>query len=437
MYLDDNLFAQGVSDGLTRSEYYFYNIERNVNEFKLFPKSNLSDGYHTWKIIAFSHAGVSADSDTWRFYIDSVDPFIKLTSVDRNRLNWDTRTPSSIPTLERRYLYTSANPLLTGETEPGVNLQYTLLCPIGVTSCTSPTETYNYPNGKFQHRFYNLLPNKTYSVYLATTDAAGNFTILPVFYLIYLSGQTVIFPPPATITPPIIPTTPPSIPSELPTIEEVPYPELIIPTQFLPIPPAAPTPPPTSYIEPIPTDYSPIFFTLLIFGLPLHLLLTQFATATKISLTHKFLFILFFPFLRRRKYTTHPFTTVEIHNAQSNHNHIGTEISDVLGHYSLSSEDLPQSLFIKATHRNRYFKPSLVPGKIFSSLCLYLLPIDQPSTLQRLQTQSMTIRSLPLGIGLLTSCIALIFIPSYVILFYFYLCLQAAFSEYIYPKLTH
>ena len=185
LYIDDALFAQGIPDGTNRTEYYSYTIDRKDNVFYVYPKTDRSEGYHTWKVVAYTSSNISSQSETRRFYIDSVVPFIKLTSVDTNQIAWDTSNPSSIPSAENRYLYTSADPLLSGTTEPGVNLQFTLLCPPQITSCNSLTQIFNYPSGSFHHRFYNLLPNHTYTVYLSATDSAGNSVIMPPFYLIY------------------------------------------------------------------------------------------------------------------------------------------------------------------------------------------------------------------------------------------------------------
>ena len=445
LYIDGVIFAQGISDSLALpSEYYFYIVERTDDIFKVYPKTSLSEGYHTWKVIAYTSAGTSAESTIWTFYVDSIDPFIKLTSVDTSTLNWDSRDLTTIPSEELRYIYVTEDPLLKGEVEPGANLQFTLLCPIDITDCTSLTQTYNYPDGKFQHRFYDLLPNRTYTVYLTVTDAAGNVTNFPVFYLIHLSGFAGIFPPPPGIstlipegilpTPPVLPTP---ITGEEPLIvPETFIPELYTPAEFLPVPPIAPTPPPpVPEIAPRPLSYLPLLMLLLVFGLPLHLALSQFATATGISHTHKFLLILLYPFIGKKKYMTQPFTTIDIHDTLITYKPFSITISDILGQYSLP-EPIPKTLFVKATHSERDFKPAIIPGEVFRNICLYLIPTPHKSKLQRLRSTSMTVRSIPLSIGILTSATALVLIPSHGLLIYLYLCLQATFSEYVYPKIS-
>ena len=439
-YIDDSLFAQGIPDGITKTEFYFYTIERIDDVFHLYLKTDLSEGYHTWKVISYNSSGLSSQSETWTFYIDSVSPFIKLNTVDNNDLNWDTRDLTTIPGVELRYLYVTQDPLLSGETEPGVNLQYTLLCPTGISSCTSPTQTYNYPDGNFQHRFYGLLPNRTYTVYLSATDAAGNSVIFPVFYLIHLSGPAGIFPPGAPVTPIIPPVTPPApalpiLPVPTTIIEPPALSEIFIPAEFLPVPPSAPTPPPaTLVIKPEPFNFIPLLLILLVIGLPLHLAMTQFGTATKFALTHKFLLILLYPFIGKKKFMTHPFTSVELYDTFITYRSFAHTVSDILGQYSLP-EPLPKSVFVKAYHRDRKFKHVIIPGGRFANACLFLQPEPHPSVLERLQKQSMRIRPFPLGLGIMTSAVALFFIPSYGLVLYLYLCLQATFSEYFYPKI--
>jgi len=429
-YLDGVLHIQGIKDNLIKIENNDYVLERIGDIFYLYPKVNLSEGYHTWRVNAYSTVGVSSGTGIWTFYVDSITPFIKVTAIDSVRPGYDSRDPTSIPPLEQRFLYVSADPRITGEVEPGANLQFTLLCPIGVSPCTGLTQTYNYPDGIFNYRFYNLLPNKAYPIFLSSTDAAGNSTTLPVFYLIHLSGLAGIIYP---LFPPAVP--PSIVPLPSPTTAPIPPEVVIPPIEILPVPPVSPTPPPlvpekiTKAFNPL-----PLILLLLIFGLPLHLGLAQYGTNTKFSLTHKFLFILLYPFIGRKKFTTHPFTTIDIYNSNNPDKSLALTVSDCTGRYSVP-EDLPTQLLVRAFNSQKEFKPHLLSNYIFTHSCLFLMPLVNPSAPQRLQKQLMSIRSLPLALGVVTSGIALFIYPSIGLLFYLYLCLQAVFSEYLYPHL--
>ena len=436
LYLDGALLAQGIKDDLTLTqEYYYYFIERKGDIFNLFPKFNMAEGYHTWNVVAYNTGEVSSGTGIWKFYIDSQIPYIKLISADNNRLSWDSRSPNSIPSIAKRYLYVGTDPLLTGEVEPGANLQFTLLCPQGVPSCDSITQTFNYSDGKFSHRFSNLLPNKAYAVYLSVTDSAGNSYTFPVFYLIHFLGGPLSFiiPPALVIRPPEAPL----LPQPTGVITPPSMSELFPPSEFLPVPPPSPTPPPTKP-DTLPSPHAALLpfilaFILIIFGLPTHLAMSQFGTATPLPQTIKFILILLFPFIGNKKYQTHPFTTLEFFNPV-NSLHIKTVISDINGRYSLPPQ-LPKTVFVKAGHHKRLFKPSLISSDLLPKSCIYLYSRDHQNTLERLQQYSMNTRSIPLFVGTITSSISLLISPTHIGILYLYLCLQATFSEYIYLKI--
>lgn len=436
LYIDGALFAQGISNTLsTPTEYYFYTVKREGDVFTIYPKVDLADGYHTWHVNAYSTDNIESGTGIWQFYVDSTAPYIKLTQADKNNLDWDTQDLSTFPPVADRYLYVgSPDPLLKGEVEPGANLQFTLICPTtpGIP-CTNVNQTENYPDGTFQYRFYGLVPNQTYTIYLSATDAAGNSTLFPVFYLIYFVGL-----PGGIVTP----TLPPGIPTPssypFPGISPYPVPpEVITPPQFQPQPPISPTPPPPKPPTPVskPINYVPLLFFLLVFGLPLHLALSWFGTDTPVGLFFKFLFILLYPFIGKKTFTTHPFTTVEAYDVGNHLEKISRTVADILGKYAFP-EKLPAKIFIKAFHIDRFFKPTIFTGKIFPQLCVFLNLKDLPNRLERLQHFSFSIRLIPLLIGILTSAIALYFIPTYFLVIYLYLSLQALFSEYLYPRFT-
>lgn len=441
-YLDDVLFAQGLKDNLINSEFYFYTVYRDGDVFHLNMKSNMSEGYHRWKVIAYNEAGLSSESETWTFYIDSINPHIKLISVDTNKLNWNTSDISTIPPVDQRYLYTTPNPLLTGTVEPYANLQFTLLCPPDVINCSSVTETYNYPDGNWQHRFYNLIPNKTYSIYISSSDSAGNHIFFPVFYLIYLTGPISVTPtitptqpaPTITVTPPATPTI--TLPSPTTIVKPPTLSEIFLPAEFIPVPPVIPTPPPQVHetIKPPPFNFVPLLIVLIIFGLPLHLAMTQFGTGTNIAFTPWFLFSLIYPFIGSKKFRTYPFTTILLYNSKSTYQPWQIIISDIFGRFYFKKNP-PEEFYIISTSFNRSFKSIVMDSTTFQHLCIYLHPQSRENLLKILQRLSMKIRFIPLMVAIITSSIALFITPSYLILIYLYLSIQTAFSEYLYPRL--
>lgn len=430
LFLDDQLFASSVSDSITTTQsYYFYTVYRSDDTFFLNFNQSLTEGYHYWKVNTYNTAGLSAGTGTWTYYIDSVPPFIQLTKIDRRTLNWNTAIPTSIPDINQRTITaTNANPLLSGKVEPYANMQIILMCPSNIPACQNQTYQGNFPTGLWQNRFSGLLRGVIYTVYIQATDAGGNSTTFPEFYLAY----GVIAPTPSTTATPV-PSVPPEIP---PTV--VPTPEIEIPPiPSPPVPPVSPTPP----IFLTATPVSPalkienLLIILLVLGLPLHLIMTFYGIKTRFSLILQFLFVLFFPFLGKKEYQTVPFTTLDMFDPDKLDSAWQSKISDIKGFYSLSSP-LLNKIFVILSSTGRYWKNIIINGEILPNTCLIPLVEDTKIAQDRLQILSMKYRSLPLLIASLSSAVALVIMPNYFLLIYLYLSLQLVFSEYLYPRLT-
>ncbi len=428
VYLDGSVFASSVSDAITTQTYYFYTIRRVDDTFYLEMTSDFAEGYHTWKVVAYDNYGTSSSSETRTFYIDTLEPFIKLETVDHQTLNWDTTVFGSIPDINLRDLkVTTTDPLLTGKVEPYANMQIILLCPQNIPNCTNQVYLGNYPTGVWQHRFYNLVEGAVYTVYISATDTASNFTIFPEFYLAY-----------GISTPALAALIMPTPEKVEPTITVTPTPEIEVPPiPFIPVPPLAPTPPiyltATKTAAPIPIeDWSVL---VLVFGLPLHLFMAGYGTQTSLPNIMNFLYTLFLPFLGNKTLQTIPFCTLEIFQPDKIDSTHQTAISDVNGKYSLK-EPLPSNIFVKIICAGRVWKNSILTAPVFRQTCLFPV-LETPETPpNRLRKHIMTYRSLPLIVAGLTSTLAMIFQPNYYYLVYLYLTLQFGFSEYIYPKIS-
>jgi hypothetical protein len=258
--------------------------------------------------------------------------------------------------------------------------------------------------------------------------------------LIFLSGPAGSYVTPTQFpTASVTPVAPVSPSITLPTPSTIIVPpslsEIYLPTEFLPIPPATPPPPP-KVIPPTPKPafpYLTYLMILLIIGLPLHLLMTQFGTNTSFRYTFRFLLVLLFPFTSSKKSRTHPFTTVVFYDPKITYQPWQIVISDINGKYSIK-ENPPKDFFIKCFSFKRKFNPVIIPSAIHPLICLYSLPESREKLVERLQISSFHTRSFPLILAILTSSITLFFIPNYFILAYLYLSLQAAYSEYYYPR---
>lgn len=451
-YLDDAVFASGLADSLTSVDFYFYSATASAGTFYVTLKTDLAQGYHTWKVIAFNDAGTTATSETRTLYLDSYPPFISVTNVDTTTLTWTTSNPASIPDVQNRYLtVTTSGPLVKGAVEISANLQITLICPINIPSCTNQTYTTNSPSGLWEYRFSGLKSGHTYTIKVSATDAAGNSTLFPDFFITY--GAQIS--PTATATPTITPTasqTPtPSVPVAspsafptlpLPSTTLTPPPGLlaiITPVPFEYGPPTSPTPPPKKE-TPLSATALDLFYlfllVLIILGLPLHLVMTIVGTQTPLAFIPKFLLILAFPFLRKKKYRTVPFSFINIFISDKLDHPWQSVVSDIKGYFSLK-DPIPEKIFISLSTVGRIWKDNLFRGAIIPISCLYPIMERQLDTQGRLQKILYDTRIIPLVIACLTSITVFINRPSYPVLIYAYLSLQYLFSEYVYPKISN
>lgn len=446
LYLDGTAFASNIPDNLTSLTLYFYTASASGNLFYVSPSTDLSQGYHLWHVVAYTDAGTTSTTGDWRFYLDSTNPTITVTKIDGKDYSSTTTT----------YNVSTANPLLSGTVETNANMTLSL--------DSGQTYTGNYPTGTWQHRFQNLLPGTTYTVYLAATDAAGNTYTHPAFYLIY--GTPTATPTPTvrptaipTVTVPARPTgTPPvggtpspfatpsaspsaSITPTLPPITATltPPPELIniiTPTQYIPQPPPSPTPPPPPVIT-TPPKYpigKIVFYFFLLLGLPLHLLMAFVGTQTPFSHLIRFLFTLGYPFLTPKTLQTLPFTSISFYYANNLQKPWKNVVSDIRGWFNLPTS-IPDTLFIILTSPLRYWKNSLFSNTTILNSCLYPNQKKVLSSHDKLSSTIYDLRSIPLIVAFLTSLIGLYFFPNVFVIIYFYFTVQYTFSEYVYPKI--
>ncbi len=393
-------------------------------------KGALSEGTHTWRVIATGSEGITASSETWTFIVDTTIPDIILKSVDKNTMYWATHDPSTIPPWEQRQLIvTTSNPLISGKVEANSNIKFSL--------SSGQTVTVFEADGNWEHRFRNLTKNVTYSVFITATDAAGNTNSFPEFTITYLQGQALqVIPTPA----PTIPISPAL--SVIPTVVEESFPPAIPEYR---LPPSAPTIEPPSLRGALPRSNlyrSPREYArddgvwLILFGLLLHLTMTFYGAGIHLAHLPGFLYTLCFPFLGKKAYEINPFfATVAIFDPANLSHEFFSWVSNIKGKISLEFPN-PRQIFIQLT-RPGYEKQSLLltTAAIPEGTVIKLKPKDHPSRLERFKTFTLSWRGLPLIIADLTSLVVLILAPSLPVAFYFGLATTLTFSEYIYPRL--
>jgi len=424
LYLDDLIVSSYITHAPEQDTNQSTATADNDNLY-LTLKSPLSEGQHLWYVLAYGVGGSSVRSETKYFTIDTTIPIIILQAVDKNTLYWATNDPFTIPPYKERHLtVTTKNPLLSGKIEANANFKLSLACPQNTTNCQNQSIIINNPDGHWKHRFKDLIPNLTYTAYLSATDAAGNSNIFPEFTITYTPSPLLSIIPlftqpkisPKALEVGISPSTKPQ--------------ELTLPTELLKQPPPRPTPPirpPTKKLTtPLKGSISTTLIYLSLFFLLLHLSLIIFGAGIRPRLTPKLFWILFNPLSKRQPNLATPtFTTLLLYDP-NNPKLIYSTISNLQNSFNLPA----QPAFLKATH------PSYQP---YSQLLNGYQPIS-PITLnsktsltplEQLQDLSLTIRSIPLSVSLLTAIISLILTPNLPALTLLTLSLDLLYTQYL------
>lgn len=197
MYLNGLKFIPEIPSSQTPVETnQFYSIiSEDLISVSL--KQPLNDGIYTWLIRAYDVYGNWSSSATWTFTIDTQAPFIIITQIGENiNLNLSSQDPSSIPVSLTIETY-GLQPEFRGRSEPGARVQISLTLETvpGLPQITIAGVTDS--QGKFI-----LVPEKKleigkYKVLIIASDAAGNTTVLPEFYLLVKKAPpSPLFPPP-------------------------------------------------------------------------------------------------------------------------------------------------------------------------------------------------------------------------------------------------
>ena len=423
IYRDDIIVADGITHAdIQATSVYTASVDSSYVYLTF--KAAISEGSHTWKVIAVGSEGNTASSETWTFTVDTTIPDIILKSVDKNTMYWATHDPTTIPPWDQRQLIvTTSDPLISGKVEANSNIKFSL--------SSGQTVTVFEADGNWEHRFRNLTKNVTYSVFITATDAAGNTNSFPEFTITYLQGQALkVIPPPASVIPD----------SDRESIRI--DPRIREDDKGVPIfrlPPSAPreglavAPAKAGVIPGLTRNLYPF----ILFGLLLHLTMTFYGAGIHLAHLPGFLYTLCFPFLGKKAYEIDPFfATVAIFDPANLSHEFFSWVSNIKGKISLEFPKPQPQVFLQLT-RPGYEKQSLLlaTAAIPEGTIIKLKPKDHPSRLERFKTFTLSWRGLPLIIADLTSLVVLILAPSLPVAFYFGLALTLTYSEYIYPKL--
>lgn len=214
LWLDGALYFNNIPTNSTVNDSYTLVYEDG--EYKLTTKLALSQGSHTWYIVAYDPFGNHSQSATWSFNIDTQSPVITVTSIDDLETQITSANSASVPTLPLEL--TGLTPILTGTGESGTTISLTVTIP-----GQSPlTLTLNLQSANFAFQLPTLPSNQVIYLSLVSSDGVGNtstITNIPI----------IIKPTVITLPIPKFPLDLPLLPPE--TILTTPF-QIISPTFF-------------------------------------------------------------------------------------------------------------------------------------------------------------------------------------------------------------
>lgn len=234
LYIDGSLFIGNIPLVDTTTSSYTLTYDSGSGQYSLTPTTTISNGAHTWHIIAYDAAGNFATSATWDFIIDTLAPSFVIEDIGPVDTAISAQDIDSVP--EDPIELEDNEPLFTGTGESNASVQVTIQIP-GESNQEINFSIDGSGNWSFQ---LGILPrDEVITLNFVITDEAGNISVLNDVKILIIQEYIIIPPPSPTPTPTPIPTPTPT-PSGSPVA-------IVSPTPS-PAPPS-PVPTPTPIIK--------------------------------------------------------------------------------------------------------------------------------------------------------------------------------------------
>lgn len=219
---------------LNSSETVNYSLVYNsgTGRYSLTPKTNFSEGNHTWKIQVKDYFGNVAESVTWSFRVDTNAPNFVLESIGAIDTSISAQDPSTIP--DAPIILEDNRPLLVAVGEANSTIELTVEIP------SEPDQNYTQSissEGNWEFELPLLPRDEIVLLTFIITDQAGNVSILEDVPFLIETQVIIITPVLPTPTP-----TPTAAPTPTPTPED---PDEESTASATPEPPTLPSPSPS------------------------------------------------------------------------------------------------------------------------------------------------------------------------------------------------
>ena len=230
LWIDGSIYFDLIPITNTSNGSYTLTYNSDNGQYSLTPSASLSNGAHTWQVLAFDAADNNSSSVIWDFTIDTQAPSFIITSIGPESTAISAQDINSVP--EEVIELEDNEPILSGTGEAGASVQVTVSIPSQANQIINFTIS---DDGTWSFQL-GILPRDTIiTLNFVITDEAGNVSILSNLKILIIQ-EFIVFPPTPTPTPiPPSPTPTPTLaPGETPAPTPVPTPT---------VPPVTPPPP--------------------------------------------------------------------------------------------------------------------------------------------------------------------------------------------------
>lgn len=173
LWIDGKLYLDSIPLVSVRHALYTLLYDPIADQYSLTLKKPLSEGAHTWKIIAIDEAGHKNSSATWSFTIDTQAPQFIIQQIGNLPVTISAYDTSTIPTHPIELLMNE--PTLKGIGEPNSIITLTLTTEDGSILIFTTTIT---ANGTWSIQLPILPRNQVIRLDFVIEDLAGLITIL-------------------------------------------------------------------------------------------------------------------------------------------------------------------------------------------------------------------------------------------------------------------
>lgn len=181
LWVDGKLFLDSIPLISTRHALYTLQYDPLTEQYSLTLKKALTEGTHTWKIIAVDAAGHSNSSATWSFTIDTQAPQFVIHQIGKLPVAISAYDSATIPSRPIELL--ENEPALRGIGEPNSFITLTLITEDGSTLIYTTTID---QNGHWLIQLPILPRNQVITLNFVIEDQAGLVTVLNGVQIIIL-----------------------------------------------------------------------------------------------------------------------------------------------------------------------------------------------------------------------------------------------------------